>query len=286
MKYAVMFLILISLAIPQLAAAEASPTLERIRQTGTLHIGFPEDKPPLSFLDKENMPAGYSIDLCTRIAGELKSRLRKPDLGIEFVPVTAADRFQALTDGRIDILCGSTTRTLARAERVDFTQLTFVTGASLLSLEKSDIDGIWDLQGKRVAVMKGTTTLDHLNAVLKGAVTAVSVVRVDSAPAAMKALLAGDVDAFAADQVVLTGLALTHDGPAHFAISDDVFSFEPLALVVRRNDSEFRLIADRVLSRLSRSGEIRSIYKRWFGRFNEDIPPLLDALYILNASPE
>jgi len=286
MKHATALVVLICMLAPQLSAAESSVTLERIKQSGTLRIGFRENEPPMSFLDDNNKPTGYSIDLCTRIANEVKKTLGNQEIKTEFVPVTAAERFDAVAQGRIDILCGSTTKTLARAERVDFTQLTFVTGASLLSLEGSDIDGISALQDKKVAVVKGTTTIDQLNRELKDASIDANVVPVDSATDGMKALVAGDVDAFASDQVVLIGLALTHKGDAKFSIAEEVFSFEPFALAVRRNDSDFRLIADRTLSRLNRTGQISSIYGKWFGKFSSKVPIMLEAMFALNSTPE
>jgi ABC-type amino acid transport substrate-binding protein len=286
MKYAVTFMALIWLALPQLVAAESSATLDGIKKSGTVRIGFRENEPPMSYRDESGKPIGYSIDLCTRIVNEIKSTLKKPDLTTEFVPVTAANRFQAITDNKIDILCGSTTETLSRAKLVDFTQLTFVTGASLLSLEQVDVGSVSDLQGKKVAVVKGTTTIDHLTRALKDAVSAAVVVPVDTAADGMKALVSGKVDAFTADQVILIGLAITHDGPEKFAIDDDVFSFEPFALAIRRNDSDFRLLANQVLSRLNRTGQITPIYVRWFGKFTKTVPTLLEAMYILNATPE
>ncbi len=286
MKYASAFIVLISLLAPQLSVAQTSATLDRIKQTGTMRIGFRENEPPMSFRDKDNKPIGYSIDLCTRIANEVKSTLNTPDMAVEFVPVTAANRFDMISDQKIDILCGSTTKTLSRSERVDFTQLTFVTGASLLSLDSSTINGITDLQGKKVAVVKGTTTIDYLNKALKAAVSDAVVVPVDTAAEGMKALTAGDVDAFASDQVVLIGLLLTQDSPEKFAVASQLFSFEPFALAVARNDSDFRLIADRVLSRLNRNGQIGPIYGKWFSKFAKQVPNLLKAMYYLNSTPK
>ena len=286
MKYATALVALLCMLAPQLGAAQTGATLERIKQTGTVKIGFRENEPPMSFLNKEKKPVGYSIDLCTRIVNEVKNTLQKPDIAIEFVPVSATDRFEAVASDKIDILCGATTMTLSRAEKVDFTQLTFVTGAALLSLEQVSVDGISDLQGKKVAVVKNTTTIEHLTKALKDAVSDAMVVAVDSASEGMKALVSGEVQAFASDQVVLIGLAVSHKGPEKFAISDDVFSFEPFALAVRRNDADFRLLANRALSRLNRSGQITPIYKKWFGQFSDKVPTMLEAMYMLNSTPE
>ena len=279
-------LVMAALFAQPLNAAGHMDTLEQVKQSGKIRIGFRESQPPMSFLDKDGKPAGYSIDLCLRIVNEVKNTLGRDDIAIEYVPVSATTRFEALSNNKIDILCGATTKTIARGKLVDFTQLTFVTGASLLSLKDNAVEGIAGLQGKKVAVSKGTTTIDALNVKLKESVSDAKVVPVDSASAGMRALIRGEVDAFSADQVVLIGLVLTHKGDEQFAIATDIFSFEPFALAVRRNDSDFRLLADTVLAQLNRSGQITPIYSRWFGKFTKKVPPLLQAMYVLNSTPE
>jgi ABC-type amino acid transport substrate-binding protein len=114
----------------------------------------------------------------------------------------------------------------------------------------------------------------------------VQVISVNSAKEGFNAVIKGDVAAFSSDQIVLIGLAITHETPDKFSIAEEVFSYEPFALAVRQNDSEFRLIADRVLSELNRSGKIISIYDRWFGQFTTKVPTLLEAMYILNSTSE
>lgn len=286
MKYTFVLIAMLSMLVSGASSAETISTLKQIEQSGKVRIGYRENEPPMSFLNKDNKPVGYSIDLCTRIVNEVKNKLKNPKITIEFVPITASDRFQALANNSIDILCGATTKTLSRGELVDFTQLTFVTGASLLMLEASDAEEITDLQGKKIAVVENTTTIDNLSKALKEAVSDAEIIPVSSALAGMDALIKGEVDAFSSDQVVLIGLALSHEGSEKFVISSDVFSFEPFALAVRRNDAEFRLLADRVLSQLYRSGQITPIYKNWLGIFSDKVPNLLKAMYILNSTPE
>jgi ABC-type amino acid transport substrate-binding protein len=240
----------------------------------------------MSFLDEHGKPAGYSVDLCARIVTGIKTQLKKPEISVEYVAVDSSSRFSALSDNKIDILCGATTKTLSRGELVDFTQLTFITGASLLSLASNPIDNISALQGKKVAVVKDTTTIVALKNALKDALTEAEVVAMESAAEGVKALQEGKVDAFSSDQVVLIGLILTSDNPKTFVVSNQLFSFEPFALAVRRNDADFRLAADRVLSHLNRSEQIGPIYGRWFGRFSDKIPTALQAMYAINATPE
>lgn len=267
-------------------AAEQSSTIEQIEKTGKIRLGYRQSERPMSFLDNNGKPAGYSIDLCTRIVTGVRKKLDKPGISVEYVPVDSANRFTALSDNKIDILCGSTTKTLSRGELVDFTQLTFVTGASLLSLASNPIDNISALQGKKVAVVKDTTTIVALKDALKDALTDAEVVPVGSATDGLKALQQGKVAAFSSDQVVLIGLVLATENPENFFLANQLFSFEPFALAVRRNDAEFRLVADRVLSHLYRSKQIGQIYGHWFGRFSKKVPAAIRAMYAINATPE
>lgn len=277
---------LASILVSNLALAESISTLEQIKNSETVRVGYRESVPPMSFLDKNNQPVGYSIELCAHIVNGIKSELKNPNIATKYVPVTASNRFDALTDNSIDILCGAATKTLTRAELVDFTQLTFVTGASLLGLASSGIDTIPELQDRKVAVVKNTTTIDSLTQAIKQVDINATIVPVDTAAEGIKALVSGEVDAFSSDQIVLIGLVLTHENPEQFVISEGVFSFEPIAFAVRRNDAEFRLIADRVLSQLNRSGNITPIYLNWFGGYIKEVSPLLEAMFILNSTPE
>ncbi len=171
---------LVCLNSPGSAAGELTGTLKHIADTGVIHLGFREAEPPMSFLNKSGQPIGYSIDLCNHIAAAVKQKIGRTDIAVEFVPVTAETRFTSIESGAIDILCGATTKTLGRSERVDFTQLTFMTGASLLSLDTTKVQGIMSLKGKRVAVVENTTTIEALEYALKARLVDAEVVSVSS----------------------------------------------------------------------------------------------------------
>ena len=108
----------------------------------------------------------------------------------------------------------------------------------------------------------------------------------DSSAGVLKALENSEIDAFAADQVVLIGLALTSENPEKYEILQDLFSYEPFALAVRRNDADFRLVADRVISDLYRSKNILKIYNKWLGRFSSGRSSAFEALILINSIPE
>ncbi len=267
-------------------AGERTGTLKRIAETGQINLGFREAEPPMSFRDEQGKAVGYSIDLCDHIAAAVKQKLGRSDITVNYVPVTAENRFTSIESGSIDILCGATTKTLGRSERVGFTQLTFVTGASLLSLDDTRVPNLAGLKGKRVAVVSNTTTIEALEGTLGEMLVDAEVVPVPSAIQGMAMLDEGKVDAFSSDQVVLIGQVIARDSGKSYFLSQELFSFEPFALAFKRGDVDFQLVADRALSQLNRSGQIAGIYGKWFARFADKPPAALRALYRLNATPE
>ena len=285
MKGKLGIILLVVLLANPLSAQELTGTLQQIKKSGQIRIGYRVSEPPMSFLDKDGNPSGYSIDICKIIVTEVEYKIGT-GVKIEYVPVTADGRFKALVDNTIDILCGSTTKTLSRSEIVDFTQLTFVTGASLMTLKgnkKLDSDGF---DGTKIGVVKATTTEAVLKKLIQETSTDAEVVLFNSAKESIDALRKKKIDAFSSDQIVLIGLALKENDPMNFVIKPAVFSFEPFALAVRRNDADFRLVADRVISELYRSEEILKIYDKWIGTFTQNRLPIFDAMIKLNAIPE
>lgn len=275
-------LLIIFFATP-LSAQELTGTLLQIKKTGTIKIGYRQDQLPMSYLEKDGKPAGYSIDICALIVPEIEKKING-NVKVEYVPVTAADRFNALIDNKIDILCGSTSKTLSRSQLVDFTQLTFVTGAAFMTLKDTQIMN--NFAGKKIGVIKGTTTADSLKELFKETRVVADIVILNSTSEGVKALEERKIDAFAADQVVLIGQALAAANPKNFVILPSLFTYEPFALAVRRNDADFRLVADRVISHLFRTKQIVPIYDKWFGEFSRQMPSAFQALIQINSIPE
>jgi ABC-type amino acid transport substrate-binding protein len=255
-------------------------TLDRIKASKTVTFGYRQSSVPFSFA-REDKPAGYSVDLCNRVAADLKRDLQLPDLDVKWVAVTVENRVQALRDKTVDLECGSTTNTLSRQADADFSLTTWVTGGSLLALR--DV-AFGDFQKLRIAVIPGTTTERVLKEALARA-SDVQWVPVRDHAAGRTAIETRAADAYASDRDILIGLALTAPDPTRFAIADRYFSYEPYALMLRRGDRDFRLMVDRSLARLYRSGEILRVYDRWFGPIG---PPgaLLIATWAISGIPE
>jgi ABC-type amino acid transport substrate-binding protein len=237
-------------------------TLERIKATKTINLGYRDSSVPFSFMGPDQKPAGYSVDLCNRVADDLKRDLQMPDLAIKWTPVTVENRVASVQNGTIDLECGSTTNTLSRQAQVDFSLTTFVTGASLLALKETMTA---TLSGLRIAVIPGTTTERALKDAMDKSAMSVQLVPVKDHSDGRTALESKTADAYASDREILIGLVLTAQNPANFALVDRYFSYEPYALMLRRGDPDFRIAVDRSLARLYRSGDIIVIYRRWLG---------------------
>jgi ABC-type amino acid transport substrate-binding protein len=186
----------------------------------------------------------------------------------------------------VDIVCGSTTITLSRQENVDFTLMTFLTGGSILSRSARPVPTTGDLSGKSVAVIRGTTTVVSLSAYLSESLVDARVVTVDTLDIAMDMLGKGEVDAVAHDQIVLIGQLMQARDPQIFTMAQDMYSYEPYGLIVRRDDADFRLATNRALARLYRTGQYKSLYNKWFGRSGVRPSPILAAMFQLQALPE
>ncbi|WP_299615686.1 amino acid ABC transporter substrate-binding protein [Pelagibius sp.] len=263
--------------------AEAASTLETVRESGTLKLGVRDDAPPFSFLDENGQPQGYSVSLCEAVGGIVGSSLGLDNLAVAFVPVTAENRFAALADGRIDLLCGATTVTLERRAKVDFSLQTFVTGASVLYRSDGPAN-FAALAGRRVGVRAGTTTDDGLRRALSEAGIEAEVVAIGSHDAAREALEAGEIAAYFADRAILVMLARQAKNPEQLVLAKRFFSFEPYALAMRRGDPDFRLLVDRALVRLYRGKAIVRIYEDSFGQAR--MSDLLRAMFTLQSLPD
>jgi len=275
---------LLALAAGPAAGQEMRPTLDKIKETGAIQLGYRDTSRPFSFRGSDGQPAGFSIDLCTQVAGGLRESLKLPGLRVAWVAVTPADRIAKLVKGTIDLECGSTTITFGRMEQVAFSHMISVDGGSLLATADSGIGTVKDLAGKRVGVIPNTTTEKALAAALTGASIQATVVPVTEVAEGLRGLEEGRLDAYASDRLLLAGLLTTAKNPAKLRLSDEFFSYEPYALMMRRGDNAFQARVNRTLSTLYRSGLVQ-IYERWFGPFAK-ASPLVKALCLLHSWPD
>jgi glutamate/aspartate transport system substrate-binding protein len=272
------------------AIGQDDPTMKRIASTKTFALAHRDASVPLSFLDSRGRPVGYQVDICLKIAEAVKEELKLDKLEIKYVPVNAPARIPTIVSGQADIECGSSSNTLTRQRVVGFTMTTFTAGTRLLVRKGSGIKSIEDLNGKRIALLTGSTNEKHVAALAKQKNLTFQEVRVNDHSQAMLAMDQERADAYPMDDVILAGMMTTAKNPAGYEIVGPNYSYEPYAMIIAKNAYEFRTVADRAISKLYASGEMEKIYAKWFlpGPTNINFPmsTRLKALTDLMALPE
>lgn len=264
------------LAMPVLAQAPAPaappaptvlppPTMAKIRDRGVITLAYREASIPFSYLDQNKRPVGYAIDLCMRVVDALRRDLKMPSLRVELLSVTPATRIGAIKDGKADLECGSTTNNAARRKEVAFTVTHYYAGAKLLTRVDSGINRLADLRGKTVVSTRGTTPLAALRAAEeKGIIGGARILEGKDHDESFAMLERGEAQAFAMDDILLYSLRATSKEPQRWAVVGEFITVEPLAIMLRKDDPEFKKYVDSVLSRAMIDGDVRYLYDRWF----------------------
>jgi ABC-type amino acid transport substrate-binding protein len=272
------------LLAPVLGVAQEG-ALKKIKSAKAVAIAYRSDAAPFSFVDESKQPTGFSVDLCRRVVAAIAQQLGVEGMQIQWVPVTTQDRMEVVEKGKADMECGSTTVTLARSKRVNFSSYTFVDGTGLIVKTESKTRQLSDLGGKKIGVIPGTTNEKALNDALKKQVINATVVQVKDRDDGLARFEAGQIDAFASDRTLLIAMAPKVKDPKAVSLLMEDLSFEPYAIVLPRGDDDLRLAVNAALAQIYRSGQIAEIFKRWFGTLGK--PGLmLEATYILGAIPE
>ncbi len=265
--------------------AAASPTLDRIKATGKVTFGYRDNAPPFSARQRDGRVRGYSVELCEKIAAAIGGKLGLPRLTVEWLPVDSDTRISDVVAGKIDAECGTTTMTLARRELVDFSLPIFVDGGSALVHTKHKRATIAELADTRIAVISGTTTEAALRRTLAVQGIKAELVPVKDGSEGIAAIRSGKVHAYASDRMLLAQLKDADPAGAELEFLRNDFSYEPYALVLPRGDADFRLLVDRTLTALYKSGDIDPIFIRWLAPYGSP-GPLLNAMFYLNMLPE
>jgi ABC-type amino acid transport substrate-binding protein len=261
-------------------AAGAVGVLDRLQETKTLTIAYSANAYPISFNDENGKPAGYSVDLCKRVAASIQRDLGLAEINIRWVEGNTPRRLAAVANREADMECGTTTMDLQRQELVDFSNIVFIESGGVVVMADSGLAATADLAGRRIAVVPDTTTERRLRAELAKRLISAELVPVKDTKDGAGFLMAGKADALAGDRLVLVGQVAATGTPERFAILDTAFSVDPYAFALVRNDADFRLAVNRGLARIYRGGEIDRIFARWFGT---DAAPteLLEAVFFL-----
>lgn len=257
-------------ALFAVAFPAGAQTLEKVRERGVITVGYREASVPFSYLISPTKAVGFSVDLTEAIVDDVRTKLKRPDLRVAWIPVTGQNRIPLLMDGTYDLECGSTTNTAARGKDVAFSTSFFYAGTRLLTRKGSGIRGYGDLAGKPVATTAGSTNEKVLLKYAAEHDLPVQAVQGKDYRETFELLEQGKAVAMALDDVILFGLRANAEDPGSLEVVGEALQVEPYGCMVRKGDAEFKKLVDQAIARRMKSGEFSRIYARWF---QSAIPP-------------
>lgn len=275
----------------QTAQAQTSDTLSKIKSSGMISLGGRDGSFPFSYkVNAGDRPIGFSADLCMKVVEAVKNKLGIPNLKVEYTIVTPTNRIPLVQNGTVDLECSTTTNTVARQQQVDFAPSHFVAGVGALVKKDSGISTFEDLEGKTVATVAGSTSIQLLRAYRKNEKAEFNEISAKDSAETFLLLQSGRAQALILDDVQLAGLAATSASPAEYVILKERLRNEPYGFFFRKNDPEFKALVDQTLTQLMKSGQINDLYSKWF---NKPVPPrgvnlnfpITDAIREVYASP-
>jgi glutamate/aspartate transport system substrate-binding protein len=241
-----------------------SPMLSAIKKAHAVRLGYRESSPPFSFLDQSGRPIGYSLELCAAVVEEIGVEVDDPGLKIDYVKVTSDDRIDAVLQNRIDLECGSTTANSERAKRVAFSPLMFVAGTKLMVPKASSVQSLADLKGKTIVVTRGTTNEQAIQAADKKSSLGLNIVVAADHEQSFQMLADGKADAFATDDILLSGLIARHKAQDKFRVAGDYLSYDPYGIMFRKGEPQLAAVVDRTFRKLGSNRDLVPLYNKWF----------------------
>jgi glutamate/aspartate transport system substrate-binding protein len=260
-----------SFGLSQAGAEELTGTLKTIKETGAITIGFRDSSIPFSYLDDNQKPIGFALDICYRIVDAVKKELKLDKLETRLNPVTSSTRIPLLANGTIDLECGSTTNNAERQKQVAFTNTHFLTASRYAAKKANKLTTIDDLKGKTVVSTAGTTNIKQLTEANAARNLGITIIPAKEHAEAFLMVETDRAAAFVMDDILLASFIAGSKDPGAYAISKDAFSKpEPYGIMLRRDDPAFKKVVDAATAALYTSGEGQKLYDKWF---MSKIPP-------------
>src|SRR5438128_6793063 len=252
------------------SAQELTGTLKKIKDTGTITIGYRESSIPFSYLDDKQQPIGYAMDLCMKVVEAVKTELKMPNLKVNLQPVSSSNRIPLLQNGTIDMECGSTTNSVDRQKQVAFGPTYFVINVTAAVKKNSGVNALADLNGKTISTTSGTTSVPLLKAYEK--TKSADIKEIYGKDHAESFLLMADdrSAAFVMDDILLAGQIANSSNPGDYMIIPESLRQEPYSMMLRKDDPQFKALVDKTVGGVLKSGEIHTLYAKWF---TSPVPP-------------
>jgi glutamate/aspartate transport system substrate-binding protein len=252
-------------------ASELTGTLQKVKETNRIVLGFQEASVPFSYLDGNQKAIGYAVDICMKIVDAVKRELKLSSLDVETSPVTSSNRIPLMMNGTVDLVCSSTTNNAERQRQVAFTNSHFLSATRFAARKSDNITTIDHLKGKPVVAVAGSTNMVQLNQVNAARNLGITPLAAKDQAEAFLMLETGRAAAYVLDDVQLAVAIARSKDPSAYIISEEAFSkAEPYGIMLRKDDAAFKAVADRATAELYRSPEIEAIYRKWL---ESPVPP-------------
>ncbi|MCE1192467.1 MAG: amino acid ABC transporter substrate-binding protein [Acidovorax sp.] len=248
-----------------LAGPSASAdTLKKIAESGKITLAYRESSVPFSYLSGPGAPVGFAVDISNAVVEAVKKQVNNPALKVELQAVTSQNRIPLLTNGTIDLECGSTTNNTVRGKDVQFAVNYFYTGTRMLTKKTSGVRNYADLARKKVASTSGTTNAQVIRKYSRDNNLDMDIVLGKDHDDSMLLVDTGRAEAFAMDDILLFGLMGNARNPAEWTVVGDSLQVEPYACMLRKDDPQFQALVNGVIVSLMKSGEFEKLYTKWF----------------------
>ncbi len=262
--------VLAAATLSSVQAAELTGTLKKVKDTGSITVGYRESSIPFSYLDNNGKPIGYAMELCGKVVDAVKVDLKMPNLKVNYAPVTSSNRIPLLENGTIDLECGSTTNSVARQKQVSFGPTYFVINVTAAVKKDSGINDFAQLAGKNIVTTSGTTAVPLLKKYEKTKDMEFREIYGKDHAESFLLMADGRAAAFVMDDILLAGQIANAKDPAAYKILPGSLRQEPYSMMLRKDDPEFKALVDKTIDGVMKSGEINKIYAKWF---TSPIPP-------------
>ena len=252
------------LAAMAATGAQAADTLAKVAEANKITLAYRESSVPFSYLEAPGKPIGFAVDIANAVVAAVKKQTGKPNLEVGWMAVTSQNRIPLLSNGTIDLECGSTTNNTARGKEVDFAINHFYTGTRLLVKKSAGIKNWADLKGKKVAITTGTTNMLVVRKYNDEKKLDIDVIGTKDHADALLLVETDRASAFPMDDILLFGLKANAKDPASLDVVGDALQVEPYACMLRKDDPKFKALVDGVITGMMKSGEFEKLYNKWF----------------------
>jgi glutamate/aspartate transport system substrate-binding protein len=277
---------LLSFGVTHANAQSTDVILDRIKQNNSISIGYREASIPFSYLDDQQKPLGYSTDICLKVVDTVRKQLGSPDIAIKWVPINLQNRIPLVVNGTVDISCESAVNTIGRQSQVDFSAPFFISHTRLLVKSGSGIKELEDLRSKVIALPINSVPERLIKTLIQEKKLDTKIVPVKDNSEGFLAVSTGRADAFSTDDILLYGLRNKAPDPAGYEVVGRALSFDSYGLITQKNSTVFLSLVNATMARLIRSGEMQTLYDKWFSPLGVPLSPDLATSFKLQAIPE